>query len=846
MPKEMTFSPKWLLNTDSTGKSYGIWLRQGKKKTTFICTACNVELSCANGGWNNIKNHAEMSKHVQSVNDTLELELFSSSNTPKLPSINIRTTGSSNISTSSLATTGATTNRSSLIQIKNNSDRTWTHTEKVMRAECYWTMATAQLGFSYAASQNIPQLFALMFPDSRIAADLAKKDCQVSYVMVHGTAQFFVHELVKDVLGAPAYSLVFDENTIVGGPKQLDVHIRYWSEYKHGITTRYWRSIVYTNGTSEIIGRYLIDLLKVDGLDLCKLFQLGELITSRDNTNVNKPIEAMLEKEVRSDRETQTGFAVGKGLVTIGSCPLHAIQNAFMNGFTASKWQIEDILYDFSFFFAQSSARSQDYLKVTETIDEGFDRFLKQFVVPRWIEIGSIIERIIRQWPILIDYFITYLPKVNKTIATNDRWRRIKDLLERKQIFVLFHFFQYLYKHPFWKRLVWLQKQKIIVHILYEECTDFLRNVLQCFVKDDLLINKTGKQLLTVQFDVQLNQKLESKIEIGDSTRLALNELSANDRNVFFKDVRDIYIMITRELLRLLPLGNDFLRHLQFMHPLIRQQESARTSLMIVARDLPQMLSGNDIDELHAEWRMYENENIPDEWYEQVNVTSESPQTTRYYSVDHYWKHVLSIKNSSGNVKFVVLGKLVKSLLSLSHGNSDIESDLSENEMFVTDDRSSLNIATINGLRATKEGVRFYGAGKVHEVPVSKALVDSIDLAYTRYSTDQEKTQKIIKDKEALNASVQLLKENELRLAENEQKLIDEQKSLQNELDNASKMLDEANYRLQAAITAKNFGDIKTAHLLIESVSKKMGFLRTQLRRNSDYLSEIRKKLRYE
>ena len=152
------------------------------------------------------------------------------------------------------------------------------------------------------------------------------------------------------------------------------------------------------------------------------------------------------------------------------------------------------------------------------------------------------------------------------------------------------------------------------------------------------------------------------------------------------------------------------------MHPLIRQQESARTSLMIVARDLPQMLSGNDIDELHAEWRMYENENIPDEWYEQMSVTSEQPQTTRYHPVDHYWKHVLSIKNSSGNVKFVVLGKLVKSLLSLSHGNGDVESDLSENEMFVTDDRSSLNIATINGLRATKEGVRFYGAGKVHEV----------------------------------------------------------------------------------------------------------------------------------
>lgn len=129
---------------------------------------------------------------------------------------------------------------------------------------------------------------------------------------------------------------------------------------------------------------------------------------------------------------------------------------------------------------------------------------------------------------------------------------------------------------------------------------------------------------------------------------------------------------------------------------------------------------------------------------------------------------------------------------------------------------------------------------------MSKALLESIEQAYFRYSTDQEKTQQMLKEKEALTASVQLLKENELRLLETEQKLVEEQKSLQNELDNASKMLDEANWRLQAAITAKNFGDIKTAHLLIESVSKKMGFLRTQLRGNSDYLSEIRKQLKHE
>ncbi|CAF2094564.1 unnamed protein product [Rotaria magnacalcarata] len=743
MPKETTsLSPQWQHNTTSKGKSYSLWLREGKTKSTLIRTACDTELNHGHGGWTNVKSHGEQSKHLRFLKDALESGQLKSSNTTKSSSIN------NNINESlhrSITTLPTTINKSSYWPLNNMSDRQLTQVEKVLRAECYWTMAVSQLGFSCAAAPNMPQLFAAMFPDSRIAADLAKTDGQRSPVVVDGIVQFFVHELVKDVLTAPAYSLIFDENTIVGGPKQLDVHIRYWSEYKHGITTRYWRSIVYGNTTSEIIGRYLIDLLKVDGLDLCKLFQLGEIITNRDNMNSNTAIAMMIDKKIRMERETKTGVAVDKGLVSIGSCPLHAIQNVFMNGFTASKWQIDEIVHDFSFFFAQSSARSQDYLKAMENINSGSHQFSKQYVFSRWIEVGSSVERILRQWRVLIEYFITYLPKVNKMIVTNERWKRIKELLERKQVLALLFFFQYLYRHSFWKRLIWLQKQLPNIHILYEECTDFLRHVLQCFVKDDLLLNKTGKQLLMVQFDVATNQKTEAQLAIGESARNMLKDLSMIEKNLFMKDVRAIYSLITRELLHLLPLDNGLLRHLQFTHPLLRQQDCARASVMIVARDLPQFISENEIDRLHAEWLIYENETIPDEWYEQKPINSKLPQVTKYYPIDHYWKHIFSLKNSSGNAKFVVLGKLVKSLLSLSHGNGDIDSDLCENEMFVAEDHSPLNIATINGLRATKDAVRFYAGGKVHEVPISKALLDSVKQVCSRASVNPYKTQQLLK-----------------------------------------------------------------------------------------------------
>lgn len=242
----------------------------------------------------------------------------------------------------------------------------------------------------------------------------------------------------------------------------------------------------------------------------------------------------------------RTGTVATKGLVTIGSCPLYAIQNAFINGFTASnKWQIEEIVHDFSFFFSQSTSRREDYLKLAEIVGDGFDRPSKRGVISRWVEVGSIIERMVKQWPVVVDYFLTYLPKVNKTIVSNDRWKRIKELLEKKQIIVLFHFFQFLYKHTFWKRIVWLQEQRPLIHILYEECVDFYRNLLQCFIKDELLVNKTGKQLLTMQLDSLTNQKPEAQLEIGDAARNIVKDLSMIDKNVFIKDVRSIYALIT-------------------------------------------------------------------------------------------------------------------------------------------------------------------------------------------------------------------------------------------------------------------------------------------------------------
>jgi hypothetical protein len=70
MPKNTVFLSKWLHKLDNTGKVCSRWLIKGKTTSSFKCIVCNTDdLSCANGGWIDVKKHYERPKHIQCMKD---------------------------------------------------------------------------------------------------------------------------------------------------------------------------------------------------------------------------------------------------------------------------------------------------------------------------------------------------------------------------------------------------------------------------------------------------------------------------------------------------------------------------------------------------------------------------------------------------------------------------------------------------------------------------------------------------------------------------------------------------------------------------------------------------------
>ena len=164
-----------------------------------------------------------------------------------------------------------------------------------------------------------------------------------------------------------------------------------------------------------------------------------------------------------------------------------------------------------------------------------------------------------------------------------------------------------------------------------------------------------------------------------------------------------------KELIRTLPINNTLLRHLQCLHPLLRKESTSRTSILCTAHPMPFLFNEEEIDRLDVEWYAYKMADISDEWMED-KASNENRSTSTvyaYHPIDMYWRHVFSIKISTGFPQFVVLTKLIKCLLSLSRGNANVERDFSENRHLVPHKRESLNRQSMDGLRATSSGIKF-------------------------------------------------------------------------------------------------------------------------------------------
>ena len=206
---------------------------------------------------------------------------------------------------------------------------------------------------------------------------------------------------------------------------------------------------------------------------------------------------------------------------------------------------------------------------------------------------------------------------------------------------------------------------------------------------------------------------------IGEPTRRELKKLKEDKQKAELLGIRYFFTTVTTFLQSRLPFENKLLKFLSCLNPEMRSNASLRV-IEYVATKL--RIQAADIADVSDEWRLYLHDK---------DITKPDKDTR----VDHYWRRIFKLQKTNGNSRYPLLTRIVKTALVLPHGNSDFERGISVNNRMLTNERNKLSGVTINGLRATKDMIKFSDPQlhRPERIPVTKKLLNSVRSAHSAY-----------------------------------------------------------------------------------------------------------------
>jgi len=818
MPRQTKFAEQWLDQVDANQHTLRWWCKAAPKDIyAAFCTLCYKTVPCDNMGLIQLLQHAKGKKHMEIANVRFSQR--------QQHLVVLPTSAASNIA-SEISSVGAP----SMFCVAKS------HKDQVSMAEIRWCLHVVQNDLPFAASDNVGDLFKLMFPSDPVAKDFTCGATKTSYIITHGLAPYFRDLLLADVKKSnTGFTVHYDETTTIQIKKQLDVILRYWSLEQNKVVVHYVASLFFGHAEAKTVTKQLLGALADNGLPVNKLIAL-----SSDGPNVNKAITNLVNKELTDSHLPM--------MVDIGSCNLHKVHNAFAKGLVVFGQDAEDLALKLFYWFKHSAARRED-LQIVQFALELDSIHLLRHVESRWLSLQPAVARILSQWPALLEYF-KHLPDSDKSVEKNGKYKEIMLLLINPRTYIQLVFIADV-ASVFSNFLQMFQREGPLIHTLYFALNDLVRTLMLCFVNTAVVGTKMAGDLVAIDVNDIKNLRTVEDMEIGEATRHSLSKIKKEQQKGVLLDMRKFLSTTVQYLQTKLPLTNGTLRDLQCLQPTARSKPESEVFIRRLARKLPQVISQEEVSAVTDEWKVYSVDDIPRSWYcveesAEDAICDAANDRPSVYPVDQYWAKVLAMRTAAGDLKYKTLGKAVMASLALSHGNADAERGFSTNKKVVTADRSRLCEGTINAVRLLKDAMRCHG-GLSTMMSVTPALVRRVQGAHSRYKEHLEEEQR---NKEMMKK--QLLEHKQRQLAEEQKKKEEEKKKelRRLETENLQKkereitvaemeqrktlsasgvLLQEAEGKLSDAIKAGDMDQISVAHAMIEIARKRMNTATNEL-----------------
>jgi hypothetical protein len=743
-------------------ENYKEWLKKLPDNTQFGCKWCNPSRNTfrlGNMGERAVLSHMGSNKHIDAKKHQDELKNFFQRHVPK-SSPNFASTSSSNESqgatsaesqdttssssaesqedTSSAEITNASAAESTdtiiiadTIASSSSSDApavdpcnvsgklqsTLTHglrCSQVIKAEIIWCLRTVMKDHSNSSNEDISLTFRSMFPDDQVVSNFTCGKDKTKYLVNYGIGPW-VKELLNIQLDNSVYVVVgFDESlNKVTQTCQMDLNVRYWDPVDHRVKVRYYDSTFLGHSKNTDLLRHYNDAIM--RIDSSKIVQV-----SMDGPAVNH----LFYKKLVQHRED---VKIMQLMVDIGSCGIHIIHGAFKFSFEKTSWNIKGIIKGSFVLLHDTPARRADYITITSS--ELFPLF---FCATRWVEDKAPADRLREIWPNIIKIVKFWLTLTKKKQPSGKSFDAVKGAVEDPLTIAKLSFFSYIASilQPFLEKY---QTPKPMIPYLYADLSKVYKSLLDVIVKEDVLEDCNGCQLPKV--DIDKNVKKEKDFTIGFVTQAIIKELKKKDdvKNQQLKDFYDNIQVCIKALIAKLnercALSHVVVRNANAFNPVLIMQskiKSLKRKLMLLLEHSVSLkiIKASDCDKIVSQYASLKVD------IDTAAIKIEEFPETR---LDDFFYSKMKIHS-----KYPELSVLVSLILTLSHGNADIERGFSLNKGVLKDNMKEDSVVN---KRLVKDHMLSHEQ-KPHTITITNELNKSCRHARSRYHQHLEDKKK--------------------------------------------------------------------------------------------------------
>ena len=705
------FDVDWLSN-----ELYKDWLACDPKgdKSSFMCRASNKTCLIRSSGIKALESHRKSSKHQKNClakrrNSSILFELCKPTNSnDNQPS----SSGSEKAAAAVVSDDDDTIIRSSEVVKQQGRSSTAGISKFVsdidtLKAEIRWTLHVISTHNSARSSDGVDKLFSVMFPDSRIAATFKCARTKLGYLSTFGIAPAIVEELWKAVSAASHVVIMFDESLNSDlQKKQMDIHLKFM-DVDGTVKCKYFTSYFLGKSRACDIFEKLSDVLSRIGAQ--KLIQL-----SMDGPNVNWSVFKELTQEVQSKSPSH------HSLLNIGSCGIHTTHNSFKSGATDSTWGLVDLLKFSYFLFNESPARREEFFKIT-----GSTKLPLPFCGHRWLENTPAAQRLIEIWPSIC----LYLKAVNEkkvSVPTCKSYVEVASFSNDKLLIAKLHSFVFVANilKPF---LTYFQKDEPLSPFIYTSLFEICLRLYGLITTSDFCDSLKSKGEIVLPKHVGVDSFLsERKVNVGFQASSIIKQFESDKKQQSvspfqLKHFRQCFVKLVKgvlyKLIQKSPLKYPLSKFLTCIDPVVMQNpEKAKHLFSSLTESFSdsKLITPDSVDGLRAD---YEN------FIDTINC-SFNRHTDR---LDHFYR------DSTCLSQYPALQSLFYIVLTLSHGNSDVERGFSVNREVTVENMYEETLV------ARRLICQYVTDNDPATVPLSKNMIFSCRKSYSSYNAALEK-----------------------------------------------------------------------------------------------------------